>query len=421
METHILIKNVRVVDTGGSFNGKKIDLRIKKGVITEIGTDLENKSALILDKKGSYISPGWMDGQAHFRDPGLELKEGLERGLHACAAGGFTDVAVLPSTTPPVDNKSAVSYLLTRGAEYNTPCDPHPLGCVSEGRQGKQLAELYDMSNAGAIGFYDDNPIDRVGLLKMALEYLSPSGDVVLSDANEEDLNPGASMHEGETSTALGLTGSPSESETIRLQRDIEILSYTGGRLHIPVVSTQGAVKLIKEAKKRGLAITASTTPHHLTFIDEDLLSFDGTFRVNPPLRSKSDRKALRTALAEGVINSVVSDHRPESIESHDVEFALSPNGISGIESVFAALHTACPDLDLARLVDSISNATRRIYQLPELHIELNAPAKITWFSPKQKFLSPEISGGVNNPWKNQELNGVVYGTINGERIHLNA
>ena len=228
-------------------------------------------------------------------------------------------------------------------------------------------------------------------------------------------------MHEGETSTALGLIGSPSESETIRLQRDIEILSYTGGRLHIPVVSTEGGVKLIKQAKKRGLAITASTTPHHLTFIDEDLRSFDGTFRVNPPLRSKADRKALRTALADGVINSVVSDHRPERIESHDVEFALSPNGIAGIESVFAALNTACPDLDLARLVDSISNATRRIYQLPELHIELNVPAKITWFTPKQKFLSPEISGGVNNPWGNQELNGVVFGTINGERIHLNA
>ena len=149
-------------------------------------------------------------------------------------------------------------------------------------------------------------------------------------------------------------------------------------------------------------------------------MSFDGTLRVNPPLRSKADRKALRTALADGVINSVVSDHRPESIESHDVEFALSPNGISGIESVFAALCTACPDLELARLVDSISNATRRVYQLPELHIELNVPAKITWFTPKQKFLSPEISGGVNNPWKNQELSGVVYGTINGERVHLN-
>ena len=420
METHIVIKNVRVVDAGGSFNGKKIDLRIKKGVITEIGKGLENKSALILDKKGSYISPGWMDGQAHFRDPGLELKEGLERGLNACAAGGFTDVAVLPSTSPPVDKKSSVSYLLSRGAEYNTPCDPHPLGCVSEGGQGKQLAELSDMSNAGAIGFYDDKPIERVGLLKMALEYLSPSGDVVLSDAHEGDLNPDASMHEGATSTALGLSGSPSESETMRLQRDIEILSYTGGRLHIPIVSTQGGVKLIKQAKQRGLAITASTTPHHLSFIDEDLSSFDGTFRVNPPLRSKSDRKALRSALADGVINSIVSDHRPENIESHDVEFALSPNGISGIESVFAAVNTACPDLEIARLIDSISNATRRIYNLTEQHIELNAPAKITWFTPNQKFTSPGISGGVNDPWKNQELNGVVYGTINGMRVHLN-
>jgi len=419
MESHIILKNVTVVDTGGSYNNSRIDVRVKNGVIDEIGKSLDKQKAKVLEAKGSYISPGWMDGQVHFRDPGLELKEGLERGLLAGSAGGFTDVAILPSTSPPIDNKSSISYLISRGLDCNTPCTPLPLGCISVGRKGDQLAELLDMSNAGAIGFSDDSPIDRVGLLQRALEYLGPNGDVVLAESNESDLNPGASIHEGVISTALGLTGSPTESETIRLNRDIEILSYSGGRLHIPIISSAEGVKLIKAAKKRGLFISASTTPHHLTFCDEDLSNFDGTLKVHPPLRTKSDRKALRKAISDGTLDNIVSDHRPENIETHDVEFSLSPFGISGIEATFAAINTACPDLELSRLVDSISNATRRVYNIPEVHIEVGMDAKITWFDPEKSFTHPQISGGANDPWKTQKLQGVVLGTINGANIYL--
>ena len=179
-------------------------------------------------------------------------------------------------------------------------------------------------------------------------------------------------------------------------------------------------MNLILKAKKKGLSITAATTPHHLTFIDDDLSDFDGTLRVNPPLRLKSDRKALQVALQNGTIDSVISDHRPENIESHDVEFILSPNGISGIESVFAAVNTACTNLDLSRLIDSISNATRRVYNIPEVHIEINAPVKITWFDPVKEFNFQNISGGVNNPWPNRNLLGTVYGCLNGTKIHIN-
>ena len=420
METQIILKKVKIVDSGGSFDGKKVDVKIINGVITEIGKDLDDNSCLILNKKNSYISPGWMDGQAHFRDPGNEIKEGLDRGLFAAAAGGFTDVAVLPSTHPPIDNKASVAYLIARGENTESPCEAHPLGCISKNRNGEQLSELIDMADAGAIGFTDDSPINKVGLLHRALEYLRPSGDIIISEALEVELNPGSLMHEGVTSTKLGLIGSPAESETLRIQRDIEILSYTGGRIHIPIVSTSSGVNLIRNAKKKGLNITASTTPHHLTYIDEDLSNYDGTFRVNPPLRLKSDRKALQVALYNGTIDSVISDHRPENRESHDVEFMLSPNGISGIESVFSAVNTACHNLDLNRLIDSISNSTRRVYNLPEVHIEINSPAKITWFNPKEKFNFQNISGGVNNPWTNRNLNGAVYGCINGHRIHLN-
>ena len=420
METQIVLKKVKVVDPGGSFDGKKVDVKIINGIITEIGRNINGDSCLILNKENSYISPGWMDGQAHFRDPGNEIKEGLDRGLFAAAAGGFTDVAILPSTNPPIDNKSSVAYLISRGEKTNSPCEAHPLGCISKNRAGVQLSELIDMADAGAIGFTDDSPITKVGLLHRALEYLRPSGDVVISEAIDSDLNPGAHMHEGVTSTKLGLIGSPAEAETLRIQRDLEILSYAGGRIHIPIVSTASGVNLILKAKKKGLSITAATTPHHLTFIDDDLSDFDGTLRVNPPLRLKSDRKALQVALQNGTLDSVISDHRPENIESHDVEFILSPNGVSGIESVFAAVNTACNNLDLSRLIDSISNATRRVYNIPEVHIEINTPVKITWFDPEKEFSFQNISGGANNPWPNRNLSGTVYGCLNGTKIHIN-
>ena len=383
MESNILIKDARVIDLGGSFNGKKVSIRIENGIITEIGKDLKPKKSKIWEEENLCVSPGWMDGGAHFRDPGDEIKEGLLRGLDAAAAGGFTDVAILPSTNPPIDNKASVAYLKNRSLEGGAVTDAHPLGCISEHRKGTQLAEMLDMAEAGAIGFSDDGPLERAGLIQMALEYLRPSGDVLVIQPMEKDINPGATMHEGAMSTALGLKGSPTEAETMRLKRDLNILEYTGGRLHIPVISSADSVKLIKEAKKKGLAVTASTTPHHLTFTDEEIACFDGTYRVDPPLRAKSDRKALRAALAEGIIDSIRSDHRPENPETNDVEFVLSPNGMSGISSVFPVILSACEKADITRVIDSISNANRRVFNIPEVHIVEGVEAKLTLFNPK--------------------------------------
>ena len=421
MENHILIKDARVIDLGGSFNGKKVSIRIQNGIISEIGKDLKPKKAKVWAEENLCVSPGWMDGQAHFRDPGEELKEGLLRGLDAASAGGFTDVVILPSTNPVIDNKASVAYLISRSIEGGAVTSALPLGCISEQRKGGQLAEMLDMVEAGAIGFSDDKPVERAGLIQMALEYLRPSGNVLVIQPMEKDINPGASMHEGAMSTALGLKGSPTEAETMRLKRDINILEYTGGRLHIPVISSADSVKLIKEAKKKGIAVTASTTPHHLMFTDEEIACFDGTFRVEPPLRDKADRKALRAALADGTIDGVCSDHRPENPENNDVEFVLSPNGIAGISSTFPALLTACEKADITRVIDAISNANRRIFNIPEVHIVEGAEAKITLFNPKGNHNCPGISAGVNNPWKERDdLQGVVYGIINGKKSYSN-
>ena len=421
MENHILIKDVRVIDLGGKFNGKTVSIRVKGGVIDEMGKDLKEGGAEVWSGKGLCASPGWMDGQAHFRDPGLELKEGLERGLDAAAAGGFTDVAILPSTTPVVDNKAHVSSIISRADNCGAVPSVHPLGCISEKRGGKQLAELNDMASVGAIGFSDDAPVERPGLVQRALEYLKPSGDILVVQPLEADINPGATMHEGDVSTAMGLTGSPTEAETMRLKRDLDILKYTGGRLHIPVLSSAEGVKLVKAAKKKGLAVTAATTPHHLVFTEDDLMGFDGTLRVSPPIRSKADRKALLAGVADGTIDAVCSDHRPENLENNDVEFVLSPLGIAGIESVFAALNTAAESTDITRRIDAISNASRRIFNLPEVHLEAGADAKISIFNPKADFKHSEISGGVNDPWRNREgMKGQVYGVVNGNRSFKN-
>lgn len=417
MESSILIKDARVIDPKGSFNGKKVSIRIENGVITEIGKDLKPKKAEVWTEENLCVSPGWMDGQAHFRDPGEELKEGLLRGLDAAAAGGFTDVAVLPSTNPAIDNKAAVAYLKNRSIEGGAITDAHPIGCISQHRDGTQLAEMLDMAEEGAIGFSDDGPVERVGLIQMALEYLRPSGDVLIIQPHESDINPGATMHEGTVSTSLGLKGSPTEAETMRLKRDLNILEYTGGRLHIPVVSSAESIKLIKEAKKKGLAVTASTTPHHLSFTDENIASFDGTFRVQPPLRSSKDRKALRNALANGLLDGICSDHRPENLESNDVEFVLSPNGISGIEATFPATLKALEKADITRVIDAMSNANRRIFNMAEVHVEVGAAAKLTLFNPKGDANKDRISAGVNDPWKNiEDLKGTVYGIVNGTK-----
>ena len=406
---------------GDHSTAKKVSIRIQDGIITEIGKDLKQKKAKVWAEENLCVSPGWMDGQAHFRDPGEELKEGLLRGLDAASAGGFTDVVILPSTNPVIDNKASVAYLISRSIEGGAVTSALPLGCISEQRKGGQLAEMLDMVEAGAIGFSDDKPVERAGLIQMALEYLRPSGNVLVIQPMEKDINPGASMHEGAMSTALGLKGSPTEAETMRLKRDINILEYTGGRLHIPIISSANSVKLIKEAKKKGLAITASTTPHHLMFTDEEIACFDGTFRVEPPLRGKADRKALRAALADGTIDGVCSDHRPENPENNDVEFVLSPNGIAGISSTFPALLTACEKADITRVIDAISNANRRIFNIPEVHIIEGAEAKITLFNPKGNHNCPGVSAGVNNPWKDRDdLQGVVYGIVNGKKSYSN-
>lgn len=425
MEKNVLIQAVRIFDPHGPHDGQTVDVRIQAGTIAEVGKDLApNDGEAIWNHPGACLSPGWVDGQAHFRDPGEEVKEGLEQGALAAQNGGFTDVALLPSTQPPLDHKAEVHYLLRRAESVGVGI--HPIGALSAGLAGKSLAELHDLRKAGAVGFYDDGPVHHPELLRRALEYASDLGAAVWALPLEERMNPGAIMHEGVTSTQLGLAGAPAAVETMRLFRDLEIARYTEGRLHIPLVTTAAGVDMIRKAKSDGVQVTCATSAHHLVFIDEHLNGFNGTLRARMPFRSKADRDALRAGVLDGTIDGLVSDHRPEDLEHADVEFMLAPEGLAGIETVFAAACTALGGEDeaVAAIVRGLTAGPRAVLGLEQAHIQAGATARLTWFHPQAEAMELCISRGVNAPdyaaLLGCPLHGAPLGVIRGgEAIKL--
>lgn len=433
MET-ILLKSVRIIDPNGPHHATVCDVLIESGKISEVSDHIKPPShAQVWNHEGSAISASWIDGQADFCDPGNETQEGLENGQEAGLNGGFGHVVLNSGTQPPPDHKSAIHYILKRTSD--SPCHVHPLACISQGRAGNQLAELHDLSQSGAIGFSDDAAIDRTEMLRRALEYSESTNLPVVTCPLDNGLNPGALMHEGVASTSMGVSGNPSNSEVMRVQRDLEILRYAGGRLHFSVLSTKEAVQLVRTAKQEGLNVTCGTTAHHLIFVDDDLLSFDGTLRVSPPFRSNQDRQALCQGLLDGTIDSLVSDHRPQDLEHHDVEFALCQPGIAGIESLFAEGFTAMSKEytqkdALEAVVRSLTHGPRSIFNWESTRIEAGAPADLTWFNENNAWHSEHISKGANTlnethfkegNTKIKELKGQPLGVITSRGVFRHA
>lgn len=417
MEKNLLIQSARVVDPNGPHHGKVLDVRIHEGVVVELGKDLPHQGEALWRKEGACVSPGWFDGQAHFRDPGEEVKEGLESGALAGQMGGFTDVAILPSTTPALDHKAEIHYLHRRAE--GLPVTIHPIGALSSGLKGTNLAELHDLHQAGVVGFYDDGPIEHPELLRRGLEYASDMGVAVWSLPLEGRLNAGAVMHEGSTSTELGLTGSPEIVETMRLHRDLEITRYTGGRLHVPLLTTAAGVDMIRQAKAEGLRVSCSVSAHHLMFCDTHMQGFNGTLRNRMPFRSESDRDALRQGVLDGTIDAIVSDHRPEDLEHHDVEFMLAPDGISGIETAFSVAVSSLGAEQVDHIVRAFTHGPRSIMHQEALHLEQGTEARITWFDPQGEYAVPRVSRAVNVPAYDallgKALTGTVLGTVCGK------
>ena len=380
---NILLKSVKILPPGGKAGDELTDILVEDGVIKKIGDSIKPPlKCEVMDTPGCYVSIGWLDMKANFRDPGEEVKEGLKSGMNAALAGGFTGVVLMPSTHPPIQSKADVEYLTNRAKGHLV--SVYPAGVLSIGREGKDISEMYDMKNAGAVAFTDDRrPVSDSGLLLRALQYSKNINSLVISFADDKSISGKGLVNEGVSSTMAGMKGMPDFAEELMVNRDLKICEYTGGKLHFSTLSTTAAVDMVRAAKKKGLPVTAEVSAHQLFFDDSVIMGYDTNYKVKPPFRGKQDIKSLMKGLADGTIDVICSDHIPEDPESKIVEFDFASFGISGIETAFAAVNTsAAGKVGIERIIDAMTVQPRKILGLEVPEIKEGARAELTIFNP---------------------------------------
>ena len=420
----ILIKNLNFPKN--VFSGLEGgDLLIKGGIIQQIASSITLDSAdstEVLDAEGAFLSPGWVEIFSDFGDPGYEFKEELSTGAAAAFAGGFTHVFVLPNTQPVTDNKSQVSYIKEKSSRL--PVQLYPIGAISKGLEGKELAEMYDMASSGAIAFSDGkNPMQSAGLLLKALQYVKANEGVLIQMPYDKTVGTFGLINEGLVSTRLGLPGLPAIAEELMIQRDIELVRYTESKLHFTGISSAKSVALIAAAKKEGLQITCSVTPHHLLFTEDDLKDYDTNLKLNPPLRTASDRQALRAGVLDGTIDLIATHHFPQHSDDKVREFEYAKNGMIGLQSTYNVLMEALPELSPERLTQLLSTKAREIFGLATSNIAVGQKADLTIFHPqKSNTFTGDLnkSKSANSPYLGKQLPGKVLATIANHEIHKN-
>lgn len=363
--------------------------------------------------------PGLADLRADFCDPGHEERETLEQGAAAALAGGFTDVALLPSTAPARDSKVGIEYVVNRSKSL--PIHLHAYGALSHQREGKEMAELYDMHQAGAVAFTDGNrPVSNSGLLVRSLLYTRIFNGLVMVLPEDVNLSASGRMHEGNTSTLLGLKGIPNLAEELMVHRDLEILKYTGGRLHFSAVASKGSVEMIRKAKKQGLQVTADVATANLLFTDEHLAEYDSNFKVVPPLRSKADQKALWDGVQDGTIDAIVSNHHPQNKENKQVEFEYAQPGMIALQTALSALWDAKPKgMAGEQLVSALTAGPRKVLGLPEQVIREGAIASLTVFDPDTTWnFNNNFSVSDNSPFIGKPMKGKVLAVYSKKHLH---
>ena len=417
----LLIQNVTILDKQSSYHNQNTNVLLVNGVISEIGKQKTGDDVEVLNGNGQYLAPGFFDMNANFGEPGLETKEDIESGSKAAMAGGFTGIALMPNTQPPVHSKSEVAYLVNRSKENLV--DIFPLGTVSQNREGKELAELYDMQRAGAIAFTDgDHPIVDAGLMSRALLYSKGFDGLIMSYAEDKNIAANGKMNEGVNSTLLGMKGNPSLAEELMIIRDLYLAEYNDSRIHFSTVSTAKSVELIRQARKRGVKATCDVAVHHLVFTDDKLSGFDSNYKVKPPLRNDSDVKALLAGLEDGTIDAIVSQHTPHETEFKNVEFEIAYNGIIGLQTVLPLALRA--GLSPEMIVEKLSINPRRILNLEVPGITEGRNANLVLFDPSARWeYTTEVnySKATNSPLLGQKLLGKVNMTFNNEKsFYLN-
>ena len=416
---NILLRSATIIDTNSpAIHHKKRDIHIKDGIIQKISTKIDTpKGAKEIRLDNLHVSLGWFDSSVSFGEPGFEERETIANGLKVASASGFTDIILNPNTKPTPDTSSDIIFLKERSKNATT--NLYPIGNLTANGNGEHLAELFDMHNAGAVAFYDyKSSLKDANLLKIALLYAQNFEGLVLSYPEELQIKGKGTVHEGEVSTKLGLKGIPSLSEELQITRDLYILEYTGGKLHIPTISTAGSVKLISEAKKKGLDITTSVAIHNLILSDKELESFDSNYKVKPPLRTQKDSKALLKGLQNGTIDFVTTDHTPIDIEQKRVEFDNAEFGSVGLESAFGALNTI---LDIDDAIALLTKGRER-FGIENAQLKEGEKACLTLFNPHDEYtfnLSAVKSTSKNSIFTGRQLKGKVYGIINNKEISL--
>jgi dihydroorotase len=412
---NMLLKGGRVIDPTQNLDDRR-DIFIEGGKIVSIADsiDIIRENTQVLHLEGKIVLPGLVDMHTHLRDPGYEYKETIRSGSQAAAAGGFTSIACMPNTDPVNDTRTVTEYILKRAQECNL-VHVYPIAAISRKSEGKILTEFGDLKDAGAVAFSDDGkPVMHSGLMRRALEYASSLDRVIISHCEDLQLSAGGLMNEGQISTELGLPGIPTLAEETMVARDLLLAEFTGASLHIAHVSSAGAVRMIRDAKARGVRVTAETTPHYFTLTDEALRDFDTALKVSPPLRSREDREAIREGLRDGTLDAIATDHAPHAVTDKEVEFEYAANGISGLETALALSLKLVDDglLTLQELIRKMSANPAKILHIPKGTLLQGASADIAVVDPDKSWIADPLS------WRSQGKNSPFFGwTFKGKVV----
>lgn len=414
----LIIREAKIIDSQSPFHNQIVDLKIENGKIQKIGNSLPKEDGFDeLNLENLHVSQGWFDSSVSFGEPGFEDWETIENGLNVAAKSGFTAVALQPNSYPVIDNQSQINFVKSKSNGFATQL--FPIGALTKNSDGKDLAELFDMRNAGAIAFGDyGKSIENANLLKIALQYVQDFDGLVIAFGQDENLKGNGIANEGENATKLGLKGIPNLAEELQTVRNLFLLEYTGGKLHIPTISTSKSVELVKAAKLNGLNVTCSVAVHHLILTDKKLENFDTRFKLSPPLRTEIDRLALIAGVVDETIDMITSDHNPIDIEHKKMEFDLAKNGTIGLESAFGALLNVLP---LEIVIEKLTSGKSR-FNIKNQIINENEKANLTLFNPDKRWIFKKeniLSKSKNSAFLNLDMIGEVYGIYNQSKLVL--
>ena len=410
----VLITEVKILDPQSPFHNKKVNVFIKDGTISAIGTT-KSRADHTIDGKGAILSPGWFDLQANFSDPGEEHKEDLKSGRRVAAAGGFTEVAVVPNTIPPIQNKSDIEYI--RRDNNRSLVQVLPVAAISKDLKGEDFTELHDLYDAGAVAYSDGlQPLWNTDLLRKSIMYVQKFDGLVIDRPEDHWLAQFGVMNESVNSTLLGMKGIPNIAEEIIVDRDLKILDYTGGRLHLANISTSKSVSHIRRAKKKGLKVTCDVALHQLIFTDDKVLDFDANFRVSPPLRSQKDINGLIKGVKEGTIDAIVTSHQPQDEENKKLEYDQAANGMNNMQVMLQMINELKSALPLELIIEKLTSGPRGVLGRPNPVIDKGQKANLTLFNPSLKWKFDKKSNkskSENSPYFGQEVTGKVLAVFN--------